>query len=390
MTGGSSRKRSGGRKRRRKRPNPAEQLTDDLLVEILSRVPYRSLRRFTCVSKRWRDLIAHPDHRRKLPQTLAGFFCHASTRCFVNASETGPPLVDPSLWFLPDREREGCRALLDGCNGLLLCRCFRFADPDEFDYLIINPATEKWVAVPVSRRWSNKVEMARLGFEPAVSSHFHVFEFQLNWDGDDDYGDAHVLGVKIYSSKTGLWSYKESGWEVGITLDLDFNSVFVDGILYVIATCCVIAAVDVEGKTWRIIDFPRSENSHFFDTDVGFIDLSKGKLHLANSDDITGDKLAIWVLEDRNSEDWTLKHTVSFRHLVGKKSVHCGYDEFIVVAIHPDRNMVFFVFGDKNKLMSYDMGSEEVRLIRILGHDCDEHCISYVPLFSEACVGGQQ
>ncbi|TVU50141.1 hypothetical protein EJB05_01498, partial [Eragrostis curvula] len=379
-----------------KLPNPMDQLTDDILVEILSRVPYRSLLRCSCVSRRWRDLIANPDHRRKLPQTLAGFFYHAPKICFANASGTGSL---PLLAFLPDREGKGID-LLDGCNGLLLCRCFRFADPKEFDYLVINPATEKWVTVPVSRRWSNKVEMARLGFQPAVSSHFHVLEFQLNWDSDDDGeddedvdGDGYVLGVKIYSSETGQWSYKQSGWEVDITLDSDFNSVFVDGILYVIATSCVIAAVDVEGKTWRIIDFPRSENSRFPDPDVGFIDLSQGKLHLANSDDITGDNLAIWVLEDRNNEEWTLKHTVSFRHLVRRESVHFGLHEFVVAAIHPDRNMVYFVFCDESddrQLMSYDMDSGEVHVIQNLGQDCHDHYVSYVPMFSEACVRGQQ
>ncbi|TVU50139.1 hypothetical protein EJB05_01496, partial [Eragrostis curvula] len=317
----------------RKGPNPTDQLTDDILVEILSRVRYKSLLRCSCVSRRWRDLIAHPDHRGKLPQTLTGFFCFAPNRSFINVSGTGRPFVDPSLACLPDREWEKWKglALLDGCNGLLLCRCHRFADPSEFNYLVINPAAEKWVAVPVSRRWSSTAQTARLGFEPAVSSHFHVFEFHLNWDGDgvgDE--DARVLGAKIYSSETGLWSYKESGWEVGITLDPDSNnSVFVDGTLYVIANECLIAAVDVEGRTWRIIDFPRSEDSPFFNTGAGFIDLSQGKLHFANSDYIISDnKLAIWVLEDRNSEEWTLKHTVSFMHLVRKKPVYIGSDEF--------------------------------------------------------------
>ncbi|KAK1686566.1 hypothetical protein QYE76_047414 [Lolium multiflorum] len=47
--------------------------TDDLIVEILSRLPARSIHRFKCVSPFWRDLIADPAHRRKLSQTLAGF-----------------------------------------------------------------------------------------------------------------------------------------------------------------------------------------------------------------------------------------------------------------------------------------------------------------------------
>uniref|UniRef100_A0A0A9D0H5 F-box domain-containing protein n=1 Tax=Arundo donax TaxID=35708 RepID=A0A0A9D0H5_ARUDO len=367
-------------------------LTDDLLVEILARVPYKSLLRCRCVSRRWHALISHPDHRTRLPQTLAGFFYPA--RRFASVSGTGRPLVDPSLAFLPDREREGL-VLLDGCNGLLLCRCFRFADPDEFDYLVVNPATRKWVAVPVSRRWSNKVQTVRLGFEPAVSSHFHVFEFQLDWDekddmDEDDGKDGHVLGVKIYSSETRVWSYKHSGWSFDITLQLDFKSVFVNGMLYVVATDCVIGAVDMEGKAWRIIDFPRSEDSPFHDTDAGFIDLSQGRLHFANTDDIDGDKVAVWVLEDHDSEKWTLKHMVSFKHLVGRKHVVFGFDEFIIVAMHPERNMVFFVFGHDNRLMSCDMDSGQVCIIRVLGQDCNEHFIPYVPLFSESLADGHQ
>ncbi|TVU50136.1 hypothetical protein EJB05_01493, partial [Eragrostis curvula] len=377
-----------------------DQLTDDLLVEILARVPYKSLRRFTCVSKRWRDLIAHPDHRRKLPQTLAGFFYHEAqlsaspTLGFVNASGTGPPLVDTSFAFLPDRERESRLTLLDGCNGLLLFRCYRLADPMEFDYLVINPATEEWVAVPVTRRWSVKVETVRLGFDPAVSSHFHVFEFQIDDDGDgesedSDDGDGHVLGVKIYSSESGLWSYKQSGWEVEPKLNTDFRSAFVDGKLYVVALQCVIGRVDVEGRMWSEIEFPRSEESPFLDRDVGFIDLSQGHLHFATSDDIDGDKLAIWVLEDWDNEQWSLKHTVRFNYLVGRPNVGFGFHQFIIVAIHPQRNMVFFVFGHDRTLMSYDMDSREVCIICDLGYNCMEHFIPYVPLFSASLANGQ-
>ncbi|CAN6203251.1 unnamed protein product [Urochloa humidicola] len=49
-------------------------LPEDPLVEILSRVPGKSLCRFKCVSKVWRDLIAELLRRKKLPETLEGFF----------------------------------------------------------------------------------------------------------------------------------------------------------------------------------------------------------------------------------------------------------------------------------------------------------------------------
>ncbi|OQU88599.1 hypothetical protein SORBI_3002G060450 [Sorghum bicolor] len=51
-------------------------LPDEILVEILSRVPFKSLCRFKCVSKAWRDLITDPLNSTRLPQAqaLEGFF----------------------------------------------------------------------------------------------------------------------------------------------------------------------------------------------------------------------------------------------------------------------------------------------------------------------------
>ncbi|KAF6987990.1 hypothetical protein CFC21_005579 [Triticum aestivum] len=114
-----------GRRSKRRRC-PAANLTDDLVVEILSRLPARSVCRFKCVSTTWRDLISHPVNRTKLPQTLAGFFTKHdgetvpwSVPCFTNVSGRGVPLplVSPSLDFLPVHKRI---FLLDSCNGLLL------------------------------------------------------------------------------------------------------------------------------------------------------------------------------------------------------------------------------------------------------------------------------
>ncbi|KAK3136636.1 hypothetical protein QOZ80_5BG0439830 [Eleusine coracana subsp. coracana] len=268
-----------------------DKLTDDLLIEIFSHVPYKSLCCFACVSRRWHTFISHPDHCWKLSQTLAGFFYNvqAPEHNFPDVSGASPPFFDPSFAFLPDRERE-CIHLVDGCNGLLF-RCFKFADdPHEFDYLVINPATEKWVALPVSRRWLNQVGVARLGFDPAVSSHFYVFEFQLDWaETEDEDGDSHenddkdgyVLGVVIYSSQNRAWTHKQSGWSSEIVVTDDFKSIFVNGMLYVVASMLAVRVVDVEGNNWRIIDFPGSEEYSFFlDAAAGYIDMSQGQLLL--------------------------------------------------------------------------------------------------------------
>ncbi|KAM3214285.1 hypothetical protein ACQJBY_066637 [Aegilops geniculata] len=57
-----------------------ESLTDDLLAEILSRVPASSDNGCNLVSKRCRGLIDRPDHRKRLPQPLAGFFYNSTSK----------------------------------------------------------------------------------------------------------------------------------------------------------------------------------------------------------------------------------------------------------------------------------------------------------------------
>ncbi|KAM3354096.1 hypothetical protein ACQJBY_024996 [Aegilops geniculata] len=198
--------------------DPTIKVPDDLLVEVISRVPYKSTCCCKCVSTRWRDLISHPDHREKLPRsTLAGFFHTTSatddhenlSHGYLSVSGDWCP-HDASLSFLPEYES---LQILDGCNGLLLCRGRKSSvpetldDPKTLDYVVCNPATEKWVTVPATK-WSWLVNDACLGFDPAVSSHFYVFELvpalAWTWYKRDDYS---IEAVGIYSSKVGVWTH---------------------------------------------------------------------------------------------------------------------------------------------------------------------------------------
>ncbi|KAM0899989.1 hypothetical protein ACQ4PT_020937 [Festuca glaucescens] len=117
-------------------------------------------------------------------------------------------------------------SLLDCCNGLLLCRWHGASAEHGFHYVVFNPATKKWCALPDSSQ-AGKMCTARLGFDAAVSSHFHVFEFALD-NGRD--GDSFV---EVYSSKTGRWFYKEDGWDDDISFIRDESAtVFLNGPLH--------------------------------------------------------------------------------------------------------------------------------------------------------------
>jgi hypothetical protein len=90
----------------------------------------------------------------------------------------------PDLSFLPFPNDKV--AILDCCNGLVLCLCVETA---RSRYVIYNSATKNLRVLPPS---IHAVGQARLGFDPTVSSYFHVIELVEE--------DAECLGVEIYSS----------------------------------------------------------------------------------------------------------------------------------------------------------------------------------------------
>lgn len=100
---------------------PLGSLPEGPLAEILSRVPYRSLCRFKCVSKPWLALCSDPEIRKLSPQTLSGFFYQDGGRFkFHNLSGRGAPPVDPSLPFLIGSYE--CFSVEQCCRSLLLLR----------------------------------------------------------------------------------------------------------------------------------------------------------------------------------------------------------------------------------------------------------------------------
>ncbi|CAN6330705.1 unnamed protein product, partial [Urochloa humidicola] len=133
-----------------RRASAAAALPDELIIEILARLPAKSLCRSSCVSRAWRALISDPANRRRFAQTLSGLFFsrpHGSWG-FVDLTTAPPPSLDTDLCFLP--LTCGKTELLDSCNGLLLLRCSRGTpeSPSPAFYVVCNPATEEWVTLP--------------------------------------------------------------------------------------------------------------------------------------------------------------------------------------------------------------------------------------------------
>ena len=149
----------------------------------------------------------------------------------------------PDLSFLPF-PRDNV-AVLDCCNGLVLCLCVEAA---RSRYVVCNPATKNLRVLLPS---IHAVGQARLGFDPTASSHFHVIEFV-------EEEDTECLGVEIYSSQTIAWIYKESEWgqDIDDVICSRSASVFLNGCLHIMGYSLILI-VDMEVKTWRKIRRPR-------------------------------------------------------------------------------------------------------------------------------------
>lgn len=382
-------------------------LTDDLIVEILSRLPARSVHRFKCVCKLWRDLIAYPAHRKRLPQTLAGFLYSTHTGVYGHhlaaVSSTVVDFVDPSLSFLRPMNYTKIR-LRDTCNGLLLCVCYYNM---EKRLVVCNPATQRWTELPPAPQpqpgtynWDQ-----RLAFDPAVSpSHFHVLDFV------DTTNKYHHTGVNIYSSRTGAWIHRDT--ELLDKVVLADGSVFVGGVLhlpgklredrpcqsrhsigYSYQENFVLVVVDMEWKAWKIVRTPA------YGFSFGAIGWSQGRLHYAtpsetpitvsnDDDEVILREIAVWCLEDYGSKKWALKHIVRI-----DKPIEMEYS---VVGFHPDCDTIFFVTTtraayhsdswDASSLASWDMWRLQFRTVLDLEKRSSVTYLPYVPMFSESTL----
>nr|CAB3452191.1 unnamed protein product [Digitaria exilis] len=161
----------------RKKVAVAAGLPDDSLIEILSRATARELHRSKCVSKGWRDLIADPPPPQEAASNPTGV-----GRSFINLlGGTPPPPFDPTLPFLKKQPGVHHICLRGSYGGLLLFCHLTCLSLRNLSYIVFNPATEQWAAVPSEHTPEDDkhcgLKQSFLVFDPAVSSHFQLVIF---------------------------------------------------------------------------------------------------------------------------------------------------------------------------------------------------------------------
>ncbi|KAH0677762.1 hypothetical protein KY285_025563 [Solanum tuberosum] len=138
---------------------------DDLLIEILLRVPIRSLLCF-------------------------------KTFDYVHFDKKNPPKPPfKNLKFIKDSSGI---SILQSCNGLMLCS----NSPSRLaktNYYVCNPTTKHYTALPKSvlETENSKIHGISLAFDPAKSPHYKVICVR------DSVSSPQHYQIEIYSSQTG-------------------------------------------------------------------------------------------------------------------------------------------------------------------------------------------
>ncbi|XP_020677107.1 F-box protein At3g26010-like [Dendrobium catenatum] len=334
-------------------------LTDDLLIEILTKLPLKCIYRCKCVSRSWRRLIEDRYITARLPLILSGVFYRSGPGdlepepkygCNSNGS-----FHETDFNYLPFYHNSSIKYC---SNGLLL---FYRSIPSAF--YVCNPTKKTWAALPNPR---GKSQFSILAFDAYKSPYYKVVCFS-GWP-------AHGGQLEVFSSETGQWI------EHNLNFGVDTNNLstlmhYFDGVLYVLALPGHVACIDLEKMCCSIIKLPEDlKNGAFLGNSGGF-------LHCAIND---ANELRIWVLKGMK---WTLKNRVSVsgilkwngddRDMSPTASLLQGQFKFL--AFHPKEDVVFlWVMG---KLMSYDLCKKGFGFICELGTEKEKVQVNQICLF---------
>uniref|UniRef100_A0ACD5Y8T3 Uncharacterized protein n=1 Tax=Avena sativa TaxID=4498 RepID=A0ACD5Y8T3_AVESA len=325
-------------------------LGDDLLAEIIVRLPLDSVARSRGVSKHWCAAISDGYLRGRLPLHMS-MICFpdnddplggggGSRPVFACAAEGGR-LEGRDLGFFPLHERA---VVCDGCNGLLLCR-----DSGTLDFYVVSPVTRSWAALPTPAK---DARLSLLAFDPFGTSspqqHYHV----INFTGWRERGAA----VEVFSSATRAWTAHEAEFGGVPAGSLSGASLHChDGAVYFLASDpdCVVRMDLAAGLACTVLALPEPGAGE------GRVAHSGGRLHYVCSD---GELLRVWAIEDvhpssatASRQEWRLMHAVRVGDVVE------GGDggEVRFLAMHPEKDAVVYLWSPW-KVVEYDLSKREV------------------------------
>ncbi|VAI27705.1 hypothetical protein VPH35_088415 [Triticum aestivum] len=342
-------------------------LPEDVLAEVLRRVPPRWIAASRCVCTAWRDAIDARGLLRAdmLPLSLAGLFVHFDEHKYPEflarpSSVAGAPAISGNLSFLPsttphagtiwDDDCDDWRDynIDDHCNGLLLLRSNR----------VVNPATRCWSALPPCPApkdgTGNVWYSGHLVYDPMVSPYYEVFmtphlddyhsENEVDPSMEESEWPPSLCKMYVFSSKSGCWEEKyffREGGATGIVSEMRVgygrsNGVYYRGALYVHCRADLIMRISLSNNMYSLIKPPVVDTrAHHFPY-VEIVRSKKGVYFVAFDRSWPQREcwLGVWILNESCGQmEWILKHDKDLKHALAHHR-YCGRLHWILEDIN--------------------------------------------------------
>ncbi|KAK9272759.1 hypothetical protein L1049_003136 [Liquidambar formosana] len=245
--------------------------SDDLLTEILRRLPIKSLLQFKSVSQHWCSLISGPDFSRLRfpnPKSAKGLYLYhpAEQGCLINflpfVYESGT-VPFRSITF-KDPQTPRC---FQSCNGLL---CVCLVKKSCCGFVVSNTTT--WQSTRFVKLGGGFLGFS-LAFDPLKSPHYKVVCVRSY------YAPLRLFQIEIYSSETGFW--RASGETFAAQDNFLFGGgVFWNGAIHWVSTGGTSLCFDLDEEKFRAMP-PMPPIPNGWDRrSISYFGESEGHLHL--------------------------------------------------------------------------------------------------------------
>ncbi|KAK4838842.1 hypothetical protein QYF36_016879 [Acer negundo] len=293
-------------------PKRTHVLMNDVMFNILVRLPLKSLLQCKCVCKLWQNLISDPvfisNYSRQHPQyQVSGFYLEKylllqlhSELLFIPWEGQDEAVPETSLSFIGD---DNGIYIKHSCNGLLLCSSFRCHDEDR-EYYICKPTTKQYLSLP--KPPCEKVLGISIAYDPNKSPHYQVIcisESEVSFNHRQ---------VKIYSSATGSW--RDSGNPFIIFDEMRFNrGVYWNGALHWVGNGDLSLRFDVQKEFMLTMPMPPIPEEHS-ERKLSYFGESGGHLYLI---EIYDPRTTVFDVMEMRSDysGWSVKYHVDINIL---------------------------------------------------------------------------
>lgn len=292
---------------------------DDIIIEILARLPIKSLFRSKCVCKLWYKLASHKSFTHLYNQlSIQNVMLLVEVTESSTQSTSSLILVDNtrgvsefSLDFIKDRLK-----IRASCNGLLCCSSV----PDKGVYYVCNPMTRQFKLLPRSRerpvtRFYPDGEATLVGVSCDLLSNRYnvVLAGYHRMFGHRPEGKLICL---VFDSESNKWrKYVSDQDDHGFTHMNRNQVVFLKGSLHwMTQSFAYILVLDLNFDVWRRILLPEEMGcGNGSGSRVYLLEL-EGKLSVIQ---ISSVWMNIWVLQDYEKGHWDMIDRVSLRCIRG-------------------------------------------------------------------------